>query len=84
MTDLATIAATGHYLDTLKALRDRLATQIDVTDSGRDMAALSNRLMQTLKAIAEAESSAVQRSDTPLDEIERRRSKRKRRAKGNL
>ena len=38
----------GSRRDTLEALRDILATTIQSTDSGRDIAALSKRLMEVM------------------------------------
>ena len=51
MSDLASAAASGDRLTALQALRDRLATEIDVTVSARDVAALSARLVDVLAQI---------------------------------
>jgi len=48
---LADAASTGDRLRALEALRDRLATDLDQTVSGRDVAALSQRLMDVLAQI---------------------------------
>lgn len=59
-------------LETLKALRDRLASDIDDCESMRDLAALSLRLQSVLEQIDEIEGSATQ-SASPADEIAQRR-----------
>ncbi|WP_296012690.1 hypothetical protein [uncultured Adlercreutzia sp.] len=46
--NLAAAAASGCRRDTLEALRDELARTIQATDSGRDIAALSKRLMEVM------------------------------------
>lgn len=51
MSELADVAARGDRLETLRALRDRLAREIDLTASARDVAALSNRLTDVLQQI---------------------------------
>lgn len=51
MSELADVAARGDRLETLRALRDRLAREIDLTASARDVAALSNRLTDVLEQI---------------------------------
>lgn len=54
---IADAAASGIHLDTLRALRDRIASDIDTCESARDVAALSQRLMDLLKQIAEIEAA---------------------------
>ena len=71
---LADVAATGVRLDTLRALRDRLAVEIDATASARDVAALSARLLETLAEVAAAEAAEPKPKGTALDEFTRRRS----------
>ncbi len=51
MKSLATVAATGSRLDTLRALRDYLADALDSCVSARDQAALSARLTDVLAQI---------------------------------
>lgn len=53
MTNLVQAAASGSRRDTLEALRDKVASSIQDCDSGRDVAALSKRLMEIM---AELES----------------------------
>ena len=48
MTDLVRAAASGSRRDVLEALRDKLAASIQDCDSGRDVAALSKRLMEVM------------------------------------
>ena len=48
MSTLAEAAAKNSRRDTLIALRDKLAAAIDECESGRDIAALSKRLMEVM------------------------------------
>lgn len=58
---------------TLIALRDCLAKTIDSTESGRDIAALSKRLMEVEKEI---DGLPKEDTNSPLDKARTRRSKR--------
>lgn len=51
MGNLKKAAATNNRRDTLIALRDTLADSIDGCESGRDMAALSKRMMEVIEEI---------------------------------
>lgn len=66
-------AVDGGRTAALRALRDRLATEIDGCESSRDVAALSNRFQDVLREIDELEPPKVERPSTPLDELQRRR-----------
>lgn len=55
----------------LIALRDKIAATIETTDSGRDIAALSKRLMEVMNEI-DATPDASKESATPMG---RRRAK---------
>lgn len=68
---LAATAASGDTAATLRTLRDLLAAQIEVCESGRDLAALSARLMDVLERIA---ALPAERKGTALDELARRRA----------
>lgn len=68
---VAPVASLGGHLNTLEALRDRLAGAIDATTSARDVAMLSSRLMDVMKLIGEQDP--VPKSRTPLDELHERR-----------
>lgn len=59
-TRVAPAAATGDQLDTLRALRDRLAEELDRTVSARDAAALSRQLTEVLARIAELDKEDEQ------------------------
>lgn len=78
---LAQIAALNDRLDTLKALRDKLALAIDATESSRDLAALSRQLTDVLAQIEEIEKSLPAKKDTPLDAVKKNRAARSTRAK---
>lgn len=64
-------AKSGNKLDTLTALRDSIAATIETCESGRDMAALSKRLMEVMDEIEEINSMNVV-TETPMS---RRRAK---------
>lgn len=55
-------AVAGDRLETLKALRERIAQQIDGCESGRDMASLSKRLIEVMDEI-----DLIQSADNPDD-----------------
>lgn len=74
---IASAAATGDRLATLRALRDKIADSIDSTTSARDVAALTNRLLDVLDALAALGDTA---DETPLDVLRRRRAERERSA----
>ena len=60
-------------LETLKALRDRLARDIDQTTSKRDVASLALRLQSVLADIDEIEGGSANPASSPADEIAARR-----------
>lgn len=70
---VAGAAGTGDRVAALRALRDRLAAEIDECDSARDLAALSRQLTDVLGQLAEF-APAV-REVSPLDELAERRRK---------
>ena len=71
---LAVVVATQGRLQALEALRDLLAEQIQDTDSARDVAALSQRLMDVLEQV-DSLASEQQKAGvvSAVDEIARRR-----------
>jgi len=75
--DLGESARNGDRLATLRVLRDRLAVEIDGSASSRDVAALSQRLMDVLSQIDVIERAQPDAKGTPLDEVAKRRSQRK-------
>jgi len=69
--DIVSAAATGDRRATLVALRDAIARTIQTCESGRDMAALSKRLievMDELDAIADPDKELGE-FDRVLDEL---------------
>lgn len=61
MSKLTDAAASGKRRETLEALRNKLAAALESCDSGRDIAALSKRLMEVmaeLDALPDAERAA--------------------------
>lgn len=66
--DLVTAAHSNNTRDTLVALRNRLAEQIEETTSGRDLASLSKQLTDVLSAIDNLPDT---KTTTAADEIAR-------------
>lgn len=80
---LSDAVATGERLRALEALRDRLASDLDACASARDVASLSQRLMDVLKQIDELGGGVqAERKETGLSEFERRLRERESAAKG--
>lgn len=69
------VAKQGDRLETLRMLRDRLATDIESCDSSRDLPSLVSRMQSVLAEIDELEPS-VGEVDA-VDEIAKRRSLRR-------
>jgi hypothetical protein len=68
-------AASGDYLTTLKAIRDRLAIELDITRSQRDTTVLSKPFTDVLSLIeAEERGQRGQSAEPPSNESAVRRS----------
>lgn len=76
---LPSVAADGDRRATLVALRDRLAADIEACESKRDMAALSQRLMDVLEQL---DNLPADEKVSPVDEIAKRRADRRGRSQG--
>lgn len=74
--NLQETAKQGDRLETLRALRDSLAADLDACESMRDKAALSQRLMDTLVQIEDCEKAAPPKEATALDELRAKRASR--------
>ncbi|MFD1504429.1 hypothetical protein FE374_05105 [Georgenia yuyongxinii] len=72
---ILTASRTGTRRDALVALRDRLASALDETRSGRDLAALARRYVDTLADLAEIDGETPS-PDTPLAQLRRERTAR--------
>jgi len=70
---LLSAATSGVRLSVLVALRDRLAADLDACGSARDVAALSQRLMDVLVQVEVIEAAAPKKKVTALDELANRR-----------
>lgn len=70
---LVDVVATGNRIESLRTLRDRLAGDLDECRSARDVAALSQRLMDVLVQIEAAEKAEPDKGRTALDELANRR-----------
>lgn len=75
MPTLSESASSGDRLQTLRDLRDLLARQIEVCESGRDLAALSARLQSVLEEITALEPRKAEGDG--IDEIAKRRAARR-------
>ena len=72
MTKTLTEAAkSGNKLDTLVALRDSIAANVEHCESGRDLAALSKRLMEVMNEIEQIQAAQVVKSN-PIAKRKRR------------
>ena len=60
MGKLVSAAKKGKKRDMLVALRDEIAEQIEATSSGRDMAALSKRLIEVVEQIEDMDAATAQ------------------------
>jgi hypothetical protein len=76
MAVIAKAAESGDRLETLIALRDRLAVDLDACQSARDVAALSQRLMDVLEQVDTLQHGRSKKVETPLDELKKRRAQR--------
>ena len=63
--DLIEAAQTGDRLETLIALRNLLAEKLQNTDSGRDVASMSRRLMQCVSEIETLERIKKELEESP-------------------
>lgn len=63
MADLISAAQSGNRRETLEALRDKIAASIQDCESGRDVAALSKRLMEVM---GELDALPQPKKDSPL------------------
>ncbi len=70
---LAVVVATGERLASLRALRDRLAADLDACGSARDVVGLAGRLTDVLAQIEAAERENPTVKGTALDELAKRR-----------
>lgn len=69
MADLVSAAQSGNRRETLEALRDKIAKSIQGCESGRDVAALSKRLMEVMNEI---DSLPKPKAESPLARAKRR------------
>lgn len=73
MATLLSSARRGDRLATLTALRDTIARTIQNCDSGRDIAALSKRLMEVMDEIEQLKPPE-HKEPTPLDRAKAKRN----------
>ena len=69
MGKLLAAAKSGNKLKMLTELRDEIATTIEDCESGRDMAALSKRLMEIQDEIDAMEAASAKKA-TPLQKAQ--------------
>lgn len=68
MADLVNAARSGDKRETLEALRDKIASSIQDCESGRDVAALSKRLMEVMNEI---DALPKPKDESPLSKAKR-------------
>ena len=68
MADLLQAAKGGNRRETLEALRDKLAASMQSCESGRDVAALSKRLMEVM---SELDALPKPKKESPLAKARR-------------
>lgn len=68
MADLVKAAQSGNRRETLEALRDKIAASIADCESGRDVAALSKRLMEVM---GELDALPKPKAESPLAKAKR-------------
>lgn len=68
MADLTKAAQSGDRRKTLEALRDKIAASIQDCESGRDVAALSKRLMEVM---GELDALPKPKKESPLAKAKR-------------
>jgi len=68
VADLVKAAQSGSKRETLEALRDKIASSIQDCESGRDVAALSKRLMEVMNEI---DALPKPKKDSPLGKARR-------------
>ena len=68
MADLVKAAKSGNRRETLEALRDKLADSVQNCESGRDVAALSKRLMEVM---SELDALPKPTAESPLAKAKR-------------
>ena len=68
MADLVKAAQSGNRRETLEALRDKIAASIADCESGRDVAALSKRLMEVM---GELDALPKPKKESPLAKAKR-------------
>lgn len=79
-TTLSALAEGGNDLEMLKCLRLGIARQLEETDSGRDMAALSKQFMDVTKEIRALERAQPKKDRrTALDDARNKRKKKPKR-----
>ena len=71
--DLIEAAKTGDRLQTLIALRDLLAERLQHTESSRDIASMSRRLMQAIAEIEDLEKIKKAAEESPFSLYEFRK-----------
>lgn len=74
--DLIQIADQGNTLETLMALRHKIAEALDNSHSGRDIAALARQLLYVSAKIAEIEAKEAADANDPIMKILRSREPR--------
>lgn len=73
--NIINFADQGDKIQTLKALRHKLAETIEQSDSGRDIAALSRQLREVMEEIETLERETSNAKITALDRVRAKHGK---------
>lgn len=76
ISEISKIVAKGNQLDSLIALRDRLASALDIAETARDTGLLSKQLVEVLEQIALIKPAG----GSVIDELGTKREERRREA----
>lgn len=77
IVSVAKAASSEDTVETLRALRNKLALEIDLSEHPRDLAVLSARLMDTLDKLEQKTNGDKKTAGGALDELNKRRAARR-------
>lgn len=72
MKNLIDVVSSGTEIEMYQCLRENLAREIDLSESGRDIAALSKQFVEVTERIRELEKLIPKERNTPLDKVKKK------------
>lgn len=72
MKNLIDVVKSGTEIEMLECLRENLACEIDLSENGRDIAALSKQFVEVTERIRELEKLKPKERNTPLDRVKKK------------